>query len=175
MPAANRNVTNHDNLKVDREELTDEQREALTNQHVRKYEAALTAKKLADAEMKNVCKIAKADGVPLAEIKAYIDARTPEGQARLLEDAERVARMARWFKFATQASLFGDDDTPAPVGNKSYRLGKEAGMNGEQPKPPDTVDHETWMQGWNAGQTQMASLGIKQIPEETNTGDEFDA
>lgn len=170
VPAADRNVTHHDNL-ASQEPLTDDQLEALTNQHVQKYEKALAAKKLADADLKNACKIAKADGVHLADIKAYIDAKTEEGQERLREQAERIARMARWFEFATQASLFGEDEDPAPVGNKSYRMGKEAGMNGEKAEVPTHCDHETWMQGWHAGQAQMASLGISQLqPKE---GDEF--
>lgn len=163
-------MTSHDNLKVEREELTDEQHEALTNQHVLKIERLEAADKLAHNELMNAYKIAKSDGILKKDIEAYRNAKTEKGQELIRLDAERLARVARWFKFATQASLFGDNDAPAPVGNKSYRLGKEAGLNGEQPKPPSTADHETWMQGWQAGQQQMASLGIRQKEPET---DEF--
>lgn len=96
---------------------------------------------------------------------AYRLARTEEGQEEIRQEMAYASKLASWFKFATQASLFGENEDPAPVGNKSYRLGKEAGLNGEQPKPPDTADHETWMQGWQTGQQQMASLGIKQMKE----------
>lgn len=174
VPAADRNVTNHHNNLV-REPLTNEQLEALTNQHVVKIDKLEAAKKLADANFKNAYKVAKADGISKAHIDAYRNARTEEGQAKLREQAAIIAQVASWFKFATQADLFGESDEPAPVGNKSYRLGKEAGMNGEKPVVPDGLDHETFMQGYHAGQAQMASIGIKQSPEETNTGDEFDA
>lgn len=128
------------------------------------------AKKLADANFKNAYKVAKSDGILKAHIDAYRNARTPEGQEKLREQAAIIAQVANWFQFATQASLFGEDESPPPVGNKSYRLGKEAGLNGEPAKPPSTADHETWMQGWQAGQQQMASLGIKQKEPEA---DEF--
>jgi hypothetical protein len=156
-------ITHHDNL-APVGDLTDEQLEALTHSHVDKYEQALSRKKLADAEMKLVCKVAKADGIHLADIKAYIAAKTEEGQEKLREDAERIRRMERWFKFATQTDLFAPDADPAPVGNRSYRLGKEAGMSGEKAVVPTNCDHETYMAGWHAGQKQMMEAGISQTP-----------
>lgn len=151
--------TRHDNLA--REPLTDEQLEALTASHVALYEKALNRKKLADAELKNICKVAKAEGVLLADIKAYIDAKTDEGQERLREQAERVARVAKWFKFAVQADLFDDG---APPTNRSHRLGKEAGMAGEKAVVPEDCDPTAWMNGWHEGQAALAG-GIKPTPE----------
>lgn len=159
-----RSVTNHDNFAS--EPLTDDQLEALTNSHVEAYSKALQKKKTADAELQLVVKKAKADKIPLVEIKAYIDARSEEGQEKLREQAERIARMARWFKFATQADLFEADTSP-PATNRSYRLGKEAGMAGEKPAVPTDCDHDTWMSGWQAGQEALAG-GIKKAAEPTS-------
>lgn len=155
---ADQSITRHDNLA--QAPLTDEQLEALTNNHARHYEEALSRKKTADALLKNVCKTAKAEGVLLADIKAYIDAKTEEGQEKLREQAGRVARVARWFKFAVQADLFGDDNPPST--NRSYRLGKEAGMAGQKAEVPTECDHETWMAGFHAGQAALAG-GIRQL------------
>lgn len=67
-------------------ELTEEQRQALFfNQHLPKYKAALAQKKAADAHLKNVCKIAKAElgDTVIGDIKLAIEAETPEGEAAM--------------------------------------------------------------------------------------------
>jgi uncharacterized protein (DUF2384 family) len=170
-PAEDRSITHHDNLS--RDPLTDEQLEALTNSHVNIIERLEAADKLAHNALMNAYKVAKADGILKKDIEVYRNAKTEEGQEKIRLEAARIARAARWFKFATQSDLFDSPESPAPVGNKSYRLGKEAGLNGEPAKPPETADQETWMQGWHAGQTQMASLGIKQA-ESAASGDDVD-
>ena len=145
--------------------LTDEQREALTNSWVREYEKSLALKKAADADLKNICKKAKADGVTLAEIKAYIDAGTEEGQEKLQEDAERLARVARWRNFDIGHQFRMELDAPAPVANRSRVLGKEAGLAGEKATPPKNCDVNEWMAGWQDGQAALAG-GIKKLPED---------
>lgn len=150
-------VTKHSNQT----ELTDDQLQALTAEHVRSYSKALDVKKKADAEFKNICKVAKSEGVKLADIKAYIAAGTEEGQARLREDAERLARMSRWhgFPLGAQLPLFEEDENPAT--NRSFRLGKEAGMAGEKAVVPTDCDHEQYMAGWHDGQNaKIMSMGV---------------
>lgn len=146
--------------KHNQTELTDDQRQALTAEHVRAYSKALEAKKLTQAEFMNVCKVAKSEGVKLVDIKDYIAAGTEEGQARLREDAERLTRMARWhgFKLGEQLPLFDED--PSVTTNRSYRIGKDHGMSGEKAAPPTDCDHENYMAGWHAGQEAKLGAGI---------------
>lgn len=149
---------------IERPALTEEQLEALTNQHARKYSDALAVKKEADADLKNICKIAKSEGVPLKHIKAYLDGKTEEGQARIKEDTLLYARIARWngFSLGTQADLFAED--PAPAANRSFRLGKEAGLAGEKAVPPTSCDINAFMAGHQTGQAMLMSQNISQLP-----------
>lgn len=161
-------ITSHDNLA--RAPLTDEQFQALAANHVAGYERFLAAKKLADANFKNQCKLAKAEGVSLALIKKCIDAKTEEGQARIREEAALIERVARWYEFATQADMFEPGDTPPT--NRSYRLGKEAGMRGEKADVPTNCDHQGYMDGYHAGQTALLA-NVKELQPVGD--DEFDA
>lgn len=148
-------ITSHDN--VAKPPLTDEQLEALTASHVEAYSKALTRKKEADAALKNVCKVAKSEGVLLADIKAYIDAGTEEGQERLTEQAVRFMRVARWrgFPLGHQAGLF--DETPASTPARSFTLGKEAGLAGKTLFVPTNCNIEEFTRGWHEAQHSMLS------------------
>ena len=160
-------TTTHNN-----EPLSDEQYLFLTQKHVELYEASLAKKKTSDANFKNVCKVAKADGIKLADIKAYIDAGTDEGQEKLAADAERLARVARWRNFDLgifeQAELFGDED--APQQTRSFTLGREAGMAGEPAKVSPGCDVNEFMAGWQIGN---AALGEKTFKQKAADAEEF--
>lgn len=149
---------------IERPALTEEQLEALTNQHARKYSDALETKKENDAWLKAICKAAKSEGIPLKHIKAYLDGKTEEGQARIKEDTLLYARIARWngFSLGTQADLFAED--PAPAANRSFRLGKEAGLAGEKAVPPTSCDINAFMAGHQTGQSMLMSQNITQLP-----------
>ena len=149
-------------------DLTDDQLHSLTAHHSQHYAKALAAKKLADAAFKNVCKLAKAEGVSVDDIKTYIDLDSEEGQARLRAKVEAAARIARWkgASLGTQFSLFDESET------NSFQAGKEAGMAGHAAKAPAGRDVNEWMRGWQVG--QQANLArIKQQKQED--ADEFDA
>lgn len=151
--------------KHNQTELTDDQLQALTAEHVRSYKRALADKKECDADFKNVCKVAKSEGVKLADIKAFIAAESEEGQAELRQDAARLARIARWagFKLGEQLPLFDED--PSVTTNRSYRIGKDHGMAGEKAVPPVDCDHENYMAGWHAGQEAKLGAGISAHPQ----------
>lgn len=130
--------------------LTDEQSHVLVDQAARTYAKALDEKKAADARFKNVCKTIRSDGVKLQDVKDYLEAESEEGQARMRERVERMARIARWrgFPIGTQAELFPDGMTPS----RSFTAGKEAGLGGLKAEPPATANVDEWMRGWHAGQ-----------------------
>jgi DNA-binding transcriptional MerR regulator len=164
-------ITAHDN--VAKHPLTDEQLQALTDSWVGHYVSALEKKKAADADLKNVCKKAKSEGVTLADIKAYIEAGTEEGQANIKANVDRGARVARWRGFAIghQFGLFGDDDESVPL---SFTLGKEAGLKGEPATCPANRDVEEFLRGWHAGQ-KILLAGFKPTPTEDGSSQAFDA
>jgi len=170
--------------------LTDDQRQALTRQHLRAYQSALAAKKEADAAFKNACKKAKAelgDGA-VADIKLLIELSTDGGEQRFRDDMERQARVARWcgMPIGAQGNLFDEDRRP--IEEKALEEGKAAGFDGKDAKPPYAPGHpgyDAWMRGWHEAQAVLASNFTKtpDAPllrpadaEADDTGpDEFDA
>lgn len=152
-------VTDHA-AAASKTDLTDEQLQGLTSHHVGKYKAALEAKKAAAAGFLNVCKLAKAEGVKIADIKDWIALDTEEGQKRIKEEFEARIRITRWrnFDIGHQFKLFDESDT------NSFQAGKEAGMAGEVAKPPAGRDVQEWMRGHAAGQ-QIKMSGFKELKE----------
>lgn len=153
------------------EQLTDDQRHALTAQYRTKYEAALKAKKDADVTFKNVCKKAHAElgDTAVDDIKDMIAGSTPEGEkallARLIAQEERQARIARWLGLApgAQPSMFEQDRTPAV--DRAFAEGKRVGLAGGNcapPHSPDTEQHGRWMEGFHEGQAVL-SKGFKPL------------
>ena len=155
--------------KVSKEPLTDEQEHALLAHHTKNYEIALKAKKDADAEFKNVCKIAKAEGVGLKSIKDYIDFQAVGGAEKLREEIERKHRIARWagIPVGTQLSFFEEADRE-PIDDKVRAEGKRAGLKGEAGGPPRTLPGNLaviWEEGYRQGQ-EIQLAKFKQKPED---------
>jgi len=150
--------------------LTDEQQHVLLDQSARAYAKALDEKKASDAHFKNTCKTIKGDGVKLQDVKDYLAAETPEGQAKMRERVEAMARIARWrnFPIGTQAELFPEGMTPT----MSFTAGKEAGLAGLSAKAPSTANTEEWLKGWQSGQAQLAS-SFKPIGGDEEAGEDL--
>lgn len=125
------------------------------------YVKALEAKKAADAAFKNVCKTIKSDlgEHGLAQIKLYEQARTPEGEAKIKARMEAERQAARWAGLAvnTQADLFDAD--LAPIDDRAYAEGEEAGLRGDTLANPFDVNSKPgrrFEEGWKAGQASLA-------------------
>lgn len=157
------------------EQLTDDQRYALTVQHSRKYEASLAAKKKADADHKNICKAAHAElgDTAVDDIQDLIAGKTAEGEktlmARIKAEEERQKRIARWLGLALGAepSMFDTDRTPAS--DRAFAQGKRAGLAGDPCSPthaPDTEQYRRWMEGFHEGQAVLAQGFKKSIAPE---------
>lgn len=143
-------------------DLTDADLEALAFQHKKSYSAALATKKAADAALKNVCKLAKAElGADAVDtIKDMIALETEEGEAKLKAKIERQLRAARWMAvpLGNQAELFGDVIDRTPAIERARAEGRRVGMEGGDKKPPydQTVpQHDAWMAGWDDGQASI--------------------
>lgn len=140
------------------EGLSDAQRQALhLSQHVPAYEKALAAKKKADADLKNVCKLIKTEGGSVKAVKLTLELRTPEGEeafrARIAEQVE----IAVWNGVGVQIDMFVDEREPAE--DKAFAAGKRAGMAGETAKPPhdpSVPQYARWMEGHAEGQAIVA-------------------
>ena len=188
VPAADRDVAPDDNEKkakapkgptnkpqVAKEPLTDEQQQALFFRHKRDYEKALEAKKAADAALKNVAKLIKAEGTHLFEIKVAIKLEDPEGSADLRERIERELKVARWVgaPVGTQFSLLDEVDRE-PIDDRVREEGKRAGLRGEKCEPPRTLPGNlisVWTAAWSEGQEIMLGKIQQQKDEDAR---EFD-
>lgn len=149
--------------------LTDDQRQALTRQHMAKYQNALQAKKDADSALRNLAKTIKADlgDGGMANIKLLIQLETDDGETKFREEMERKAMVARWagLPIGAQGNLFDEDRRP--IEERAFEEGKSAGMSGKDAKPPHAPGHvayDKWMEGWHSGQAVL-SQGIKKTPE----------
>ena len=145
----------------EKEELTEEQKQALFFQHRRSYDAALATKKKADAEFKNVCKLAKSElgKNAVRDIKVAIALDDENGDEALRDEISAKLRVARWVgsSVGTQFEMFGNDDTPAA--ERAYAEGKRVGMKGEPAKPPhhpSTEQYREWMRGHGDGNAVLA-------------------
>lgn len=136
-------------------ELTDDQKQALFWQHKKQYERALEVKKAADADLKNVCKLIKAEGSSLDEIKlAMMDPAAFEAHAR--DKAQSLIRVAKYVgsPLGTQFALFDEPDR-TPGDEKAFADGKRAGLAGEDASPPFAAhlpQAQKWLEGYYVGQ-----------------------
>lgn len=169
------------------EQLSDEQRHALTVQHRKKYESALADKKKADADFKNVCKLARADlgATAIDDIKELIEFESEGSDERFQAELERRLRNARWAGLAigSQADLFANDapSLKERAHNEGYRDGIE-GKILEPPKhySPGTDGYAGYTEGWHAGQAEIAGrfkapgTGDAETLVQTDDGDKPD-
>lgn len=157
----------HDRVKL--EELNDDQHFGLMLQHATKIASAETRLKKEQDAVKAARDLARSDlgKDALHEIKEYRQTQTESGQARLKEIIARQMRVARWGGIATvQDDLFPIDRTPSI--DKAFKLGKTAGLAGEDRKAPSNMGMEqeqAFLSGFAEGQAVLVG-GFKQKPEE---------
>lgn len=142
-------------------ELSEDERRALLFQHVSKYELALAAKKKADADLKNTCKVAKAElgKDAVDDIKDVIALKSPEGEAELRAELERKLRVARYVN-APVGHQFTFSEDMRPSEDRAFEEGKRSGLEGAPARPPhdpSVPQHGKWMEGWHAGQSVLLS------------------
>lgn len=138
--------------------LTDDQRRALHFHHVGQYEKALEAKKAADAALKNVCKVIKAEGDSVDAVKLTVALQTPEGEARIKAEMQEQLRVMAWngLPVGAQADMFTVDRSP--LVDRAREEGRVAGMKGASCISPHDAGSEAsnaWIEGWQAGQKTL--------------------
>lgn len=140
--------------------LTEDQERALHYKHCREYEIALMKKKEVDASFRNTCKLIKSEGDSVVRVKKTIEARTPEGEAKLRTEVEETAQVLRWAgtQIGTTKDFFPDD--PAPAEDRAFQEGKRAGLNAESRSAPydsSVPQSAAWYRGYDEGQTVLQS------------------
>lgn len=154
--------------KIGSNELNDEQRYSLTEQHRQKYEALLEKQKAAVKALKDFGKVVKSDlgASGLQDIKDLITLSTPEGEAAVKAEMERKARVLRWMlvPMGTNGELFPSND-PTPITDRAFAEGRRQGLAGEtisNPHHPTTEACRSHVAGYDAGQATNAA-GFKPL------------
>ncbi|HTV69304.1 MAG TPA: hypothetical protein VMF90_12275 [Rhizobiaceae bacterium] len=160
--------------------ITEQDRRVLFFINRKDYHEALAAKKAADAKMKLIGKQIKADlgKHGLDQIKDYDKAKTAEGQEELKARVEASMQAMRWagVPVGTQLDLLDDR---APLDERAYAMGEEAGLRGEtlvNPYNESTAEGQAYAKGWHDGQGALfAGIRKKQEAAELiKAGDESD-
>ena len=134
------------------------------------YAKALAAKKSADAALKNVCKTIKADlgEFGLEQIKAYDQAQTPEGQAKIKARIEADMQALRFagMPVGTQLDLLVDR---MPAIERAARDGYEAGLRGDtlaNPYNEGSPEGQTYAEEWHRGQGAIFAIRELRLKDE---------
>jgi hypothetical protein len=147
--------------------LSDDEMRTLAFQHRDKYAKALASKKKADADLKNVCKVAKADlGKGAVDIiKDLIALDEPEGEAEIREKLKRQADAMRWagLPLGSQIELALGEVDRTPSVDRAFDEGKKMSAENKPAKPgydPSTPQYRAFMDGYAEHQASLAaSLG----------------
>lgn len=137
------------------EALSDDALKALTLQHKGKYVSALATKKKADADFKNVCKLAKSElgATAIDDIKDIIASEEDGFEEKLKAELQRKARVSRWLglSLGVQADLF--DSANKSMVEKAFEEGKTDGMQNKECKPSytDREVADSYVEGWHKG------------------------
>jgi len=105
----------------------------------------------------------KQDGFKVLHMKIADDLGTPKGEQRVVADVTDRLKVARWTGHAMgkNADLF-EFAKRTPVTDRAYDEGKMASMQNQPRQPPEqyapaTDAYNTWMQGYNDHQEELAS------------------
>lgn len=149
--------------------LTEDQQAALFFNHLKLYRAALETKKLADAALKNACKLMKAEGTKLDDIKTAIQLQdNKDGEKEVRAQIEDTIRVAKWMGYSVghQVDMFPDR---RPAAEKAFDDGKVSGLAGLACKPPFDPGQlcDKWVSGWQTGQKALVmKLAPPKPPEQ---------
>jgi hypothetical protein len=157
-------------------DLAEKDRKVLFFINRKDYLEALAGQKAATSKMKLVGKAIKADLGKYGQdqIKAYEQAQTPEGLAELKarRDADLQAMRFAGVPVNTQLDIFTDR---APLTERAYADGEEAGMRGDTLNNPfneASPEGQQFAQGWHDGQGALFA-GIKQKQDDATAKDEI--
>lgn len=138
-------------------ELTPAEMKALHFHHLR---AVMAQKEVLDAartEYKRLRKVAKSDGIVMADLDFMMRCAELEDVSIVPEELKRRAEIASWYALPVnyQPDMFSDR---TPMDDRAFEEGKAAGLAGKNPEPPyDAASKagQRWLEGWHEGQRIM--------------------
>lgn len=149
--------------------MDDEQLQALFQQNKAKYVKLLAAKKAADADIRNLGKIIKADhgsiGLDMIKLSIKLADGDEAVEASEKEKVIQTLRVMRWegIPVGLQADLFTPFDE-RPLEERAFEAGKSSGFKGESMKPPmemvgtQGAAYDEYVRGWQVGQQKLFSI-----------------
>ena len=148
-------------------ERDDAQEEALFHHHAPKVKAQKDKVTKAVADLRNLYKAAKADGLEKVDFDIAFSLETPEQEAKQRAKLVRVVQVAGWvgsdigqLSFADQ---LGEPDR-TPAADRAYQEGRRAGLQGDRAAPgydPSTEQHRRYMAGFHDAVDARVKQNIK--------------
>lgn len=138
-------------------ELTPAERKALLMHHMRTISAQVAICDRENEERKRLRKLAKADGIQLADIDYGLRVLTIEDPQIIIDEQKRHHELAEWFGVPvfTQAEF---DFEREPAIDRARREGRAAGAMGKDRDPPygaSSAQANAWLDGWHEEQNRM--------------------
>lgn len=133
------------------QDIDDEHREALTRQHLEKRKKLLEAEKTARADRMNLDKVIKSDLGPkgLSDIKLLNQLETPEGEADLQAELERMVRVARWSGTGIQLDLTLSPPSSVDRARQEARRDANSGQPCKTDYAPVSAEYDAYMDSWH--------------------------
>lgn len=141
-------------------DLTDDQKQALFFQHLKKVRAFKQTIKSTAGQLRAAYKLAKselgADARKMIEDALALEA--DDGQVKMEAEIARKAQVARWMglPLGAQPDLF--DGNAMPATDRAFAAGKAARLNGDPLKPPydpSVPQFNAWAEGWHDGERAL--------------------
>jgi len=141
-------------------DLTPDERKALFMEHMRKVSAQQAICDRENEERKRLRKVAKTDGILLADLDYGLRILKVEDPTIIIEELKRRSEIAFWFALpiGTQTDMF-DSFEREPAVDRAFREGMTAGSLGKDCNPPygaPSAVHDSWKDGWRQSQDKMA-------------------
>jgi ribosome modulation factor len=138
-------------------ELTPAERKALMMHHMRAISAQQAICDRENEERKRLRKVAKTDGISLADVDYGLRILKIETPEIILDELRRHRELAEWFglPILTQAEF---DFEREPAVDRAFREGAVAGSLGRDMNPPygsPSALYDSWKDGWRQAQDQM--------------------
>lgn len=139
-------------------ELTPAERKALMMHHMRAISEQQAVCDRENEERKRLRKLAKADGIALADIDYGLRILKVDDADIIVDELNRHRELAEWFGLPvyTQGELDFDRE---PAVDRAFREGAVAGSLGKDNDPPygsPSALFDAWRDGWRQSQTEMA-------------------
>lgn len=138
-------------------ELTPAERKALMMHHMRAISAQQSVCDRENEERKRLRKLAKADGIALADVDYGLRILKVEDADVIVDELKRHRELAEWFGLPVYSQGEFDFERE-PAVDRAFREGATAGSLGKDMEPPygsPSALYDAWRDGWRQSQDSM--------------------